>query len=162
MTILPSNAHLLLHLGEMTAQELRTAKAAYALAVHEQKQPARYQPTLDRWDFKAIMLMKDAASNANGISRLHFFHLWSERCGCKIHTLEPLAQRMLDLNDTYKWFSAKKFIEWSKPSYFGRGYPIYGDESDFWDLTFSTIASILMLTEVVKIPGLREFVDNND
>lgn len=31
---LPSNDHLRLHLGEMTAQEMRTAKAAYQLAVN--------------------------------------------------------------------------------------------------------------------------------
>ena len=32
---LPSNDHLRLHLGEMTAQEMRTAKAAYRLALTE-------------------------------------------------------------------------------------------------------------------------------
>ena len=31
----PSSSHLLLHLGEMSAQELRTAKAAYTLAIVE-------------------------------------------------------------------------------------------------------------------------------
>lgn len=32
--VVPSNDHLRLHLGEMTAQEMRTAKAAYQLALN--------------------------------------------------------------------------------------------------------------------------------
>lgn len=117
---------------------------------------------LDEHDYKFLERVKRGCMTATIVSRQSFIDLWYERTFWRGEkAIEYWTRHWLELNETYQWFSTSKLTDMLAPHWSGSPmYHIYGEESNFWDKTFSAIASILMLTEVRHIPGYREWINH--
>lgn len=121
---------------------------------------SRTDRQLNDFDFRCLRLIKQGAYLPDAVSKEGFCALWDERCGVTGTTsLENWTRHWLSLNDTFCWFTANGLIEGMAPSILGgHRFRIIGDASNYWDLVFSAVASKLMLTKVVDLPGYQEWL----
>ena len=115
--------------------------------------------TLDTWDYKLIRLLKGENSRPKA---LHLRALWAERCLLNLGDvrLPHVVDRLAEIVDAFNPMPLCDLIEAANPLNawkYGNEVPI-----DYHAAWLSVLASRIRLTDVVKLPGYREWLTQQE